>query len=280
MKLLKIISVAGLAAAGWVAVSNAQTINLDKSGGALTYNNLIMGFRSTGSTGSTFNLTVDLGLITDYTSGGTFADGNMHQITNLGSTDIASTYGSGWASDSAITWGVAAAKGAASKIVYATSAETTIGTVSTPYDSTVVSARNTAGGLIQGVLNGFDGQTGLSGGSYSAQVTASNGDSWSSLEFQQAGNSFGAFDTAVFENGTNFGSNNYIVSDLYKIAGSGVTYVGSFGLASDGKLYYSSSAASFSAVPEPSTYAAILGVAALGFVAVRRRRQARLAAAA
>ena len=51
-------------------------------------------------------------------------------------------------------------------------------------------------------------------------------------------------------------------------------YLGTFSLASNGNFSFT---AALTAVPEPSTYAALLGLGTLAIVAIRRRRQAAVA---
>jgi hypothetical protein len=276
MKLTSLI--AALAASAGLALSARAVPTV-----STTANDLVLGFRAVSGTGSSFNLEVDLGAFTDYTSGA-YSTG-VHQITALSAADLSATYGSDWNSGSStVRWGIVGNDSDSNNNfvsnVFASKVASVAGVQSVPYDAVFGSTVDSAVGNVSSVVFGLNGQTSTANSSSSALVTASNGVSWSSNQFIQPGISFNVFDTDnVFENNTNFTS-GYKVSDLYQLTDGAVTYVGSFGLASDGKLYYSSSAASFSAVPEPSTYAAILGVAALGFVAVRRRRQARLAAAA
>lgn len=63
--------------------------------------------------------------------------------------------------------------------------------------------------------------------------------------------------------------------DLYQLVPNGSvtktdgTDLGYFTLANDGVLTFTATA-----IPEPSTYAAILGAAAMGFVMIRRRKEA------
>jgi hypothetical protein len=59
--------------------------------------------------------------------------------------------------------------------------------------------------------------------------------------------------------------------NLYELTpgGGAGTLLGTFNLSSTGLTF-----TGFTAIPEPSTYAALLGVATLGFVAIRRRKQA------
>lgn len=65
------------------------------------------------------------------------------------------------------------------------------------------------------------------------------------------------------------------VSDLFQMgsgsAGTPGTYIGTFGIDATGGLWYANNAEAFAAIPEPSTYAMILGALTLGVVAMRRR---------
>jgi hypothetical protein len=100
--------------------------------------------------------------------------------------------------------------------------------------------------------------------SWTTEVTASNN----------------GFTSPLIDAGTalSLGAGQYSVVDLYTyILGSTSTsgvYLGSLELGSNGSLYFTTA---FTAIPEPSVYAAILGVACLAFVAIRRRKQQILA---
>jgi hypothetical protein len=63
---------------------------------------------------------------------------------------------------------------------------------------------------------------------------------------------------------------NYSALDLYQATGAAGSvseqFLGTLALTTGGEVF-------FTAVPEPSTYAMILGAAALGFVMMRRRKQ-------
>lgn len=247
-----------------------------------TASDLLLGFRASSGTGSSSNLEVDLGAFTSFTSDGSYADGALHLIGNLSAADLSDTYGASWNSRSDLTWGIVGTTGNALSgfTVFASKMEATAGVQSDAYDSRSKATLNSAATAINPAISNLSGLATTANSSFATVVASSDSISWSHFQASTPGISFNTFDTdGIFENNTNF-SSGYIVSDLYKLSANTVAYVGSFALASDGKLYYSSSAASFSAVPEPSTYAAILGVAVLGFVAVRRRRQARLVAAA
>jgi len=75
-------------------------------------------------------------------------------------------------------------------------------------------------------------------------------------------------DKMVLNSNATFGGFTASAADLYSYQGTSATLLGTFSLATNGNLYFTASA-----IPEPSTYAAILGVATLGFAAIRRRKQ-------
>lgn len=235
---------------------------------------LLMGFRASGGTGATLNLQVDLGSITSFLSGANSTAG-VHTIGNLAVADLVSTYGSSWNTRSDLTWGILGANGGVNKSLYGTFAESTPGTVfpSGSIDISSQSLRNTPINLVQGQLTALNGQTAASN-NFSTVLSTGDTASWSSVGFADAGVAYSFFDLTTFENNTNITGGSYVVSDLYRYTSSDtLAYVGSFALNTAGTLFFSTSASSFATpVPEPSTYAAIAGVLALGVVAVRRRQ--------
>ena len=94
-----------------------------------------------------------------------------------------------------------------------------------------------------------------------------------SLALTGNGLAFGTFDDTQFlAVGANLASGaNYSALDLYQVVAGSSQILGTFALYQNGNLTFTA------AIPEPSTYAAILGVATLGFAALRRRKQALLA---
>jgi hypothetical protein len=106
----------------------------------------------------------------------------------------------------------------------------------------------------------------------SVVIPAGNADSWSIF----ANNTGNGFSAPLDKNtGLSLGSGQFEVIDLFQYLNSDTaagTYIGSIELGSDGSLWFATAA-----IPEPSTYAAILGVASLAFVAIRRRKQQMLA---
>lgn len=239
--------------------------------------NLILGFRASGGTGAASNLEVVLGSVNNFTTG-TNTTAGIHLVANLSPIDLSGTYGSSWNTRSDLTWGIAAATGV-SKTLYATFAESIAGTAfpQGSIDVQIQALRDSAGGVIQSVPSGLNGNYPFTvNSSTSAIVPASDGSSWTSLAFASPGAAFGFFDTSTFENNTTVSGGSYVVSDLYKFTTADTAlYIGSFALNSAGQLFFSTTASDFAAtpVPEPSTYAAIAGVLALGVVAWRRQQK-------
>ncbi len=231
-------------------------------------------------------------------------DGSTHLITNvntaLSTTTGVAGYGASWASNSGITWGVAGkdvanfytgfrqindtplsdlSGGAASANGQFVNAGDT--TAAQSNISTLISGANTVpvGGQIK------------AGGStlLAAKYANTSGSAWAKFDVNTAGLAFN-----TFQNGTLLQSNvtattvgtagvlsglTYSALDLYGFTGPApspiATFLGTLALTTAGDLYFTAATA---AIPEPSVYAALLGAATLGFVAIRRRRQVDLLA--
>lgn len=256
------------------------------------FNDLVLGFRATSGTGSTLNLEVDLGSISQFQS----PSSSSFTLTRLSALDLTSTYGSSWnASGTTVTWGIVGTTGATAagtggvpaKTLWATkpwdvSGATDVAGTAWNRGSTFAqqAPANAIATLFTGA-NALNGATSTANSAFSAVFTAGtpNSDStWSSLDLKTANVSFGYFNPTVDQTADfSLAQGSYLLSDLYQITpGSGAsTYLGTFGLKADGTLTFATSSSFFTtAVPEPSTYAAIAGALALGLVVIRRRRQA------
>jgi len=255
---------------------------------AASVGDLILGFRQ-GTGGS--SVEVDLGNINQFTGAtaagisGTLSLGNVSSL-------LTTAYGASWNSDATINWGVigtastsAASNGQAAKTAWFTNKATTVGSLgvasSTPFGTSGVgtsfgtSPANTVNVKVTSLY------TGMAGGSGSAITTTSgNGvitsgtNTWLTLG-GTSGGSFGATNVAHNSFDNQPASSGYSASDLYSqsplsASTSSNMFFGTFALYANGNLSFTGSA---SAIPEPSTYAAILGAVALGFVALRRRQQ-------
>jgi len=249
-------------------------------------NDLILGFSNSSGTGSTLNLEIDLGQASNF-----YGVSGTEILGGLAEADLAATYGANWNTLSTLTWGVAGTTGSGAgttiggnsilkDTLWATRAETTVGLQSSAWIGGTTfgqqGAANKIANLYAASPVGLSGALATGNSATAAVIGTSAGGSWNT----EVGTSAAAFTflnpSNLFTNGTNatFGE----VSDLYEVQpdSSAGVYLGSFGLTNAGVLEFSGSvSAAASTVPEPSTYAVMAGAVALGFVALRRRRQAK-----
>jgi len=250
MKLsLKSLSLVAAFAAAAVS-AQAQASNSD----------LILGFKQSTGTGNATSLEIDLGntfATTTAVAAGTYDLGNISSL-------ISSTYGASWATSSTLTYGVVGDTVDSNLIntVWATSKwTTTTGTLgvqnSTTFGTVSDSNLGTTGSKVQKV---YQSQFAVdSTGFNNAVVTATAQSGWKT-------NDPFNFTTAKLDNAV---TNK--ATDLYVISSDGnsgtADFLGTFNLSSAGELTFTVT----SAIPEPSTYAMILGALTIGFVALRRR---------
>jgi len=255
---------------------------------------LILGFSASSGTGAATNLEVDLGNVVNFfqaDQGGTLAPGQVVDLSSMLSlTDLTNTYGS-WQTDSALTWGVVgnSLKNPSSSVfgsktfkstIWATEATSAPG-ASTPWLNGSTSSQNPGVGAIQTVALNIGNGT-AAGTPQSVFLASSDPTSWATNAGIGTGTQFLVFPEG---SGSVVGATSSGVSylDLYQVAPTsasgavtGVSLLGTFALFGDGSAQYLTFTAA-TPIPEPSTYAAILGAAALGFVMLRRRRLAGIA---
>jgi len=232
---------------------------------------LILGFRDTVNNPTT-NAQFDLGSVSLFSTGGTYATGGTVDTgINAGSL-LSSTYGSGYASDNALLWGVVGTNGQATgqRVLYVSAAAT--GATGAPSSAAWPVASKTSQATQAASFISVAGTT-TTGGSNTIGTGTAN--SWSNKEGTSSV-AFGAYNTALFEAKSGSGFADLYVLDP-QTTGPGVgspgAWLGTFSIsAANGDVLFTTAA-----IPEPSTYAAILGVATLGFAALRRRKQALVA---
>jgi hypothetical protein len=237
---------------------------------------------------STLNLTALNGATTDLGYNVNTA------LSYAGGDGRATGYGATWASTSGISWTVA---GADASNFYAgmaqTSPSSTIASGAAIPNSTLVMAGDTTAAqsaiaTMTTTMHTEPASVQLkAGGSTILAAKYLNTDPASINIIDPAGTTgvaFGAFQNASLMNtsvtSTTTGTagllngKTYSAIDLYSFTGpSGNvtdTFLGTLELTTGGEVYFTSA---LSAIPEPSTYAMILGVFALGFVMLRRRHQ-------
>jgi hypothetical protein len=269
------IAAAALALVGLAGSMHAQA----------SLNDLVIGFEDTSAS---YNLEVDLGNATSYLSlgAGTYTVGNLN-------TDLTGIFGS-WTGDSSLTFGIVGAQsGSTSGGVFKDTLWAS-NNGSGNYSASSSATQSTPSGKIQGLygltgavgsfgnltvndtsLTDINSQTNAATGAnlVGNKVTAGEVGSFASV---QGANNFGIPGAAsnLFVAG-NVGSGSAIAS-LYEIQPTNSTTppdvvdLGYFTLSSTGAL-------TFTVIPEPSTYAAILGAVSIGFALLRRRSKQVLA---
>ena len=304
MKVTSFIKTSILTLAGIILASHSAQAQIGNQPVSLGDNELLMGFRATAAPGQTINLELNLGSADSYYNpGGTgtaaapITGPAIPIIGRLSGTDLVNTYGAGWAARTDLFWGIVSTSNASGSFdtdpisgnpifgqntIYLSRPETTAGVQTSPW------GRQSSFGAANTQISSLSGATGYTGNStansdFDLAVTATGANSYTTRSGGVAGQTFGTVNGA-FQNDSkvaNFGTGTWIsVQDLFALdegAGSGV-YLGSFGLAADGRMAYSPTASFFAApVPEPGAATYLLGAFA---VSALRRRRGRSAASA
>jgi hypothetical protein len=241
-------------------------------------NDIIVGFRAGGASAN--NIEVNTGLISTLAGYSTQTTiGNFNSLLNGITSSSWTTTTSG---TNSLNWGAAGTAGATNVFASSTWDFTTAGTLgvsnSSSWTISNIGTPNTNIGTLYTAFNG--GNATPNGDSKSVTIGSSVTGSWSKTGGTGA-SAFGAFNpnnggfstvAANVDTGTVFSA-----ADLYSVVSGSSTLLGTFALytASDGLGHSAGDLTftSFTAIPEPSTYAMILGVAVLGFVMIRRRTQ-------
>jgi hypothetical protein len=246
-----------------IIIASLLAVGLSGSAFAAVNSDLILGFTNDGSVnsnGQSVNLEIDLGQVSQFQVGGAYAGGgtfNVLDLTSLGANAIGAVYGSDFATNTGLTWAVVGTSG------------------NTTTTRTLWATQTAPTSVLDGVAStaGYIGKASLTQATPAAKiVTYYNGLTSSSAQIATTfSGSWKTTDAALtfFNPVTQLSSTVGTASDLYQVAAvanQAGTFLGTFDITSSGELTFST------AIPEPSTYAAILGAAVLGFVALRRRR--------
>jgi len=249
---------------------------------------LVLGFRAGGGQGASRNLTVNLGPASNYYGA---APGSSFVVTSLSGADLSSIYGSNWSTRSDLAWGIVGTTGAAAvgiapaRTLWASRAETTPGTPSTPWIRGTTFALQIPSGTISSLYTGAPGSltnfAATPNSAFSADIDATLAGSWTMQEDFTPGVSFRYFNPSVLGSMDDIPSTpsvydgtGYGVLDLFEVqpgtAGAPATLVGAFGLNSSGQLVFSTNPGVFAPVPEPAAVLTCSG--ALIALLLRRRR--------
>ena len=213
---------------------------------------LFLGFRASSGTGSTKAYMVNLGQASQFTG----ATGPITVTTSAVGADLVTNFGSSWKTRSDVFWGVAGTTGSFNtvgtdpeKTIYATRAQSILGTQSTPWKRASESTQAGWTNKMVAMMTAFNGST---SGTASNSVVQQNPDTTNNWASYQPGGtlansgpapgiSFAAFNPTIegdFTNGTS-GS----ILDLYRMAytptsGQNGDYLGRFILNDSGVLTF------------------------------------------
>jgi hypothetical protein len=270
-----------LLAAGLATAAHAQVVG-----------DLVVGFQQAGNT---TNYELDLGSIGNYQNLAPDA-APINLSGDLSSADLTSIFGASALTGGTVTWGAVATNGSTTLTGVTGPAKSTwvsqfdsVATGLAPSLTPPASAYKDTTGTnlnareigIQGVETGLAGTNGFVQSSNTANLTGSLPAAAPGSWTQEVTGNHGFPATPTIDGATSLSlaAGQYSVVDLYQyISGATTvagTYLGSLELSSTGGLFFTDFVPT--AIPEPSVYAAILGVATLAFVVIRRRKQQTLA---
>jgi len=250
-------------------------------------NDIVVGFRPGPSGGGTTNLEVKAGSVSTLAG---YTTETLIGNFNTSLNGVSSVWASSTTGSTLVQWG--AIGSASSSNVFATAVwdNTTPGTlgVANPYNGITWSGLASgsvanAAVAISTMENGFNGiHATLTGDGKSITIGKSDTQSWTTAG-GTGSSAFGAFtnNNGFSQNATRFATDGssslaFSAADLYSVSAGSSTFLGTFALYTGSYNGHSIGDLTFtaSAIPEPSTYAAILGLASLGFVMIRRRQKA------
>ncbi len=237
-------------------------------------NDIVVGF--TNSYAGATNLEVDVGQLRQNVAPGSYNLGNISSL-------LVNTYGASWANSSDLAFGAAGwtgsllpANGDVKSSNYVTAGWlTTNGTLGVQNSAAAAAALptsglNSSGGKITSLYNAMGDSSATLVAANAVTLPTATAASWDKSNTSNF--LFGKFDASLTTQLVSFNNGSFAAADLYKFSPSvAPEFLGTISLDTLGNLTYT-------VIPEPSTYAMILGVATLGFAAIRRRKQANLLA--
>jgi len=203
---------------------------------------VFLAFRATGGQGGDSSYLVKLGASTLFTAAGSGASFDVSGLGSIGD-DLSSQYGDDWNSRPDVLWSVFTYKANnGNPILFASRERTSTTTLSTPWPALSLNARSSTASFISPVIQGIGGYLGSTATDNSTVATfQSNSNSFSSYsrEVGTAGTSdFGSLSQWSSIEGSFGNGTAGTVLDLFRLAASGVTTVGTFTINNSGTVHF------------------------------------------
>lgn len=272
----------------WLLAATVITFSPQYTAAAVVYTDgdLFVGFHATGGQGATQAYLINIGQASTYRDAAVGSSSTL-SLGNIG-IDLTAIYGSTWNTRADLFWGITGAiavatAGDPANTLYATKAQTQVGTLESGWARRSNSAQTGTVSKIQGIASGYlNDQQGSTDTNSSLAIIENTSDpnNWASYQpggfNSTAGSSLGVFTPTI--EGSFAGGTAGSRLDLFRMVRTGIddgtgsltglgTYEATFSIADNGAIGYL-------VVPEPSTAAMTgLGIALLGLNRRRRQKQ-------
>ncbi|MEI7912585.1 MAG: thrombospondin type 3 repeat-containing protein [Verrucomicrobiota bacterium] len=230
------ITLAALAGVALSAVMAAATsVPIPASG------DLFLAIRASGDPGGGESYIVKLGQDTTFSGS---ALGSSFTVTGLGDigSDLSAKYGATWSSRGDLFWGIFGVRPAVSSVIYGSRKRSPVSTIASAWPALDATGRNTTASQITSVLQGVYGYQGRDAtANSSVAVFQPNATGASSYNYQVATagtTDFGSTSSWSSIEGDFGNGPQGTALDVFKIAGSGVTRLGSFTISSSGAVRF------------------------------------------
>ncbi|MBB5033761.1 hypothetical protein [Prosthecobacter vanneervenii] len=246
---------------------------------AITYSDgdIVLAVRATAGVGNTQTYLVDIGNVSQFTGvTGSINVNTLNSLGNLGA-DLVATFGTGagssteWYNRSDLSWSLFGKDSLSPASIWASKAETTVGTPASPWAALNTTARNGTRNQIASVTATFATATATANSTKAfIQTNALNSASYN-YQVTNGGTAFGTLSqwtTSSLEGNFANGSAGTAL-DLFQFNSSSTpSNLGTFTISNSGVLTFTGT----SAVPEPSR--ALFGMLGMAAMLLRRRRPA------
>lgn len=202
---------------------------------------LYLGFRASGGDGGSTSFIVKLGQDTVFRNS---PPGSSFTVSGLGdiASDLVATYGSNWATRSDLFWGVFGVRSSANSILYGSKERSPVTTVASAWSALDSTARNSTASQITSVLESIGGYRGRDATANSPVATFQPNSADASSYYKQVASAgttdFGSLSGWNSIEGTFASGVSGTALDLFRIAASGVSRVGTFTITNAGTVHF------------------------------------------